>query len=428
MCCLTLRHVTSRAFDQPEICMTTHLDDLFDEIDLEQAIDAGHVREQVHPTLPFSIYNYTDRCTWEQVWTPVTLQCRGLIVHRLTREVLARPYPKFFNSTEPDAPKFGLDDHVTVTDKMDGSLGILYPTGDGGYAIATRGSFASDQAQHATVLWQDRYADRFRPDQCMTMLFEIVYRTNRIVVDYGDLDDLVLLGSVEIATGCSFDPGDIEAHGNWPGPKTKTFYYSTFREALEAEPRSGQEGLVVRRAFSEDRVKLKQDEYVALHRILTGVTARHLWEFLAVNACWDSARPRPEKTREGFLEAQLHLSARRITEIRAVGCDWKQSYLEDVPEEFYDWVTDRVASLEKAASDARKQLMSEFSRTVAQLTDAGLDHAMRENRHEFVKAARATSENWLLLMRVLDGQEADTWCWLQCYPDAERPFRTEDAA
>lgn len=405
--------------------MTTYLDELFEIADLEEEINAGHIRVQHHPMLPYSIHNYTEKAVYARHWNPVTLQCRGLIVHHYTREVLARPYPKFFNHNEPDAPKFGLDDHVTVTDKMDGSLGILYPTGDGGYAIATRGSFASDQAQHATVLWQDRYADRFRPDQCMTMLFEIVYRTNRIVVDYGDLDDLVLLGSVEIATGCSFDPGDIEAHGNWPGPKTKTFYYSTFREALEAEPRSGQEGLVVRRAFSEDRVKLKQDEYVALHRLITGVTARHIWEFLAVNDCWDHARPRVGEPQAKYLERRLKLSQQRITEIRAVDDeDWKKAYLQGVPEEFRQWVLEQIADLETGMAAVRSQLDLDFLNTVAACKPSLTFDQLRsrEHRSEFVRAAQATTENWRMMLSLLDGNEIQTWCWLEVYPKAERPF------
>ncbi len=136
----------------------TKLDDLFDLIDLEQAIEAGFVRTQVHPTLPLTIFNYTELAAYEGVWTPVTKQCRGLIVHTDTGEVRARPFRKFMNHGQDGAHAGSHDDAVIVTDKQDGSLGILFPTGDGGHAVATRGSFASEQAQHATVLWQERYA------------------------------------------------------------------------------------------------------------------------------------------------------------------------------------------------------------------------------------------------------------------------------
>ena len=133
--------------------MTT-LDDLFDLEDLAQAIDGGYVRVQSHPDLPLRILNYTEKATYERVWNPVTLTCRGLIVND-SGKVVARPFRKFFNYGEPSAPALDLDAEVVVTDKCDGSLGILYPLGDGRYGVATRGSFTSVQAQHATKVWQE---------------------------------------------------------------------------------------------------------------------------------------------------------------------------------------------------------------------------------------------------------------------------------
>lgn len=131
-------------------------------------------------------------------------------------------------------------------------LAILnYNDGDGS-AIATRGSFTSDQAVYATALWKQRYRDVFTPQPGMTYLFEIIYPANRIVVDYKGASDLFLLGAIEIESGCSFGPHESEAFGDWPGPRATVFYYETFADALAAEPRPGAEGIVIRRAFSED--------------------------------------------------------------------------------------------------------------------------------------------------------------------------------
>lgn len=406
----------------------TQLDDLFDLIDLEQAVEAGFVRTQTHPSLPFTIYNYSEKATFGRVWTPVTRQCRGLIVHTPTGEILARPFPKFMNYTEPGASEVSLDDPVTVTDKMDGSLGVLYPTGDGGWAIATRGSFTSEQAQHATAIWQERYADRFTPAPGMTYLFEIVYPGNRIVVDYGALDDLVLLGSVEIATGISFDPGETEAHGNWPGPTTQTFYYSTFRDALEAPPRPGQEGLVVRRAFSESRIKLKQAEYVELHRILTNVTARSLWEYLAVNTCWEQAHPRTEEAPEAYLTRRLKMDPARIREIRAIGPDWMAIYLKGVPEEFREWVETTVESLAFNALRLAWGAYADYLRICPSGQRGHLRGEDRAARTQFVRDAQTIGEHWRILMAIADNEEIHTWAWGEVYPAVERPFRTVSEA
>src|SRR4051794_37639043 len=282
--------------------MHPHLSELLDLGALDRALGQGYVREQVHPALPYKILNYTEKAQFERVWDAVTRQCRGLVVDGDLR-VLARPYAKFFNFAEHPEGSFDLGARVVVTDKMDGSLGILVPTPDG-YEIATRGSFSSDQAQHATKVWQERYAGtEVRPD--VTYLFEIIYSSNRIVIDYGDLDDLVLLGGVEIRTGLPVAAADLP----WAGPKVPTFDFPTLGAALAAPPRAGAEGFVLRFPdHDHTMIKIKQDDYVALHRIITGINARMVWEGLS----------------EG----------RTVAEI----CD-------GLPDEFHDWVRNVEADL-----------------------------------------------------------------------------------
>ncbi|MFD7669071.1 RNA ligase [Streptomyces sp. NPDC059788] len=175
--------------------MHPHIGGLFDPALLARSLDGGYVREQTHPTLPLRILNYTEKAQFEREWNEVTRQCRGLITDRQGR-ILTRPYARFFNYSEHPEGTFSLDEKVVVTDKLDGSLGILYPLPDDGYAIATRGSFASGQAVHATKSWQERYADTAQIKPGVTYLFEIIFPENRIVCDYGTLDDLVSAASM----------------------------------------------------------------------------------------------------------------------------------------------------------------------------------------------------------------------------------------
>jgi RNA ligase len=261
--------------------MTTRLGDLFDLTLLDQMTAEGYVRVQRHPTLPLSIYNYTEKAQYGSVWNDVTLRCRGLIVDAASGTVLARPFAKFFNHGQPDAPLLDPSDEVVVTDKADGSLGVLHPLPEGGFAVATRGSFDSTQARHANQVWRARYADRFAPPPGVTVLFEIIYPDNRIVIDYAGLDDLVLLGGVEIATGRTV-PVD-----GWPGPIVETFAYPTLADALAAPPRDNREGLVVHRLKDDVRVKVKYEDYLRLHRIVTGLNARKVWESLLTPAGFD---------------------------------------------------------------------------------------------------------------------------------------------
>jgi RNA ligase len=254
--------------------MRPHLSDLFDPADLTDAVADGHVRRQAHSALPLEILNYTERAQFEQAWTPVTLKCRGLIADQ-SGEIVARPWAKFFNYGDPLAGVLDLNAKAEVTDKLDGSLGILYPAGDG-WAIATRGSFTSEQAIHATEVLRDRYWG-FGPPNGMTVLFEIVYPANRIVCDYGATDDLMLLGAVDIATGEAVGPDWISG---WWGPQAETFAADTLAEALALPPRANVEGIVVRLVDSGVMVKIKQPDYVELHKIVTGMNARVVWEQL----------------------------------------------------------------------------------------------------------------------------------------------------
>ena len=83
------------------------------------------------------IWNYTPRVQFGKHWTEETLMARGLITD-LEGNVVARPFKKFFNLGEHqgDLPI----EEFNVTEKLDGSLGIVYKR-DGIPYLATRGRF-----------------------------------------------------------------------------------------------------------------------------------------------------------------------------------------------------------------------------------------------------------------------------------------------
>lgn len=347
---------------------TTTLAAMFPPGALDRAVADGLVRAQVHPALPLTIWNYTEKCTYANAWDEVTLACRGLISDA-SGAVLARPLVKFFNHGQPGAAEIGLDEPVVVTDKADGSLGIVYPTPDGP-AVATRGSFASDQARHATALLRERYPD-WTPPAGLTVLVEIIYPGNRIVVDYGRLDDLMLLGAVEIATGRSCTP---DAVPDWPGPVVETFAYATFRDALAAPARPGREGLVVHALGPDTRIKLKYPEYVDLHRVVTGLNARVVWAALGGGAT--------------------------VAEIA-----------EPLPDEFHPWVTDLATRLTAALAELEKRVAAAHDQIVAGLPEgwSRKDYAMIAGRHELRG----------FLFAHLDGKAYRRQLWEELKPGAD---------
>lgn len=404
-----------------------NLSDLMDPTLLDEMLAGGYVRLQVHPSAPYTIVNYTEKAQWERVWNDVTRQCRGLIFDRVTGEVMARPFPKFFNHGEPDAPHLE-EGPIRVYDKLDGSLGILYRTPhppllslaaglsdqdadkirakiesatierplileDGmevtftaGYAIATRGSFTSDQAQWATQ-WLDNVRDEFTLTLTdgVTYLFEILYPQNRIVVDYGGKEALVLLDIVDNETG---QPRP-DLYDTWPGERVEQFEYGTVLDVLAQEPRENSEGFVIFHENTGHRVKVKYDEYVRLHKLLTGVTARTVWELL--------------------------VAGKSVEEMVGTG----------IPDEFHDWLTKTAAQLQEAHDTLVMNVNETYEVMCGRAREKLTDKDPHEARKTFAGLAQAQPDRAALFM-LYDGNDAkvDKYAWQRIKPAADKPYNT----
>lgn len=256
----------------------TYLDEVLNPSELSEMINQGYVQVRHHPDYPYVIFCYTKQAMFERKWNNTTMTCRGLIVNENTGEVLARPFKKFFNMGEPDAPTVEHGDWVTVYDKLDGSLGIAYETPDGP-AIATKGSFVSDQAVKATELLRTKYP-LYQHDDINTDLFEIIYPENRIVLDYGDEESLRYLGSVNIADGEDYWNGLLLRYYNIP---RNHFLVSGEWCHIQSDlnmNRPNSEGYVIHNEDKGYRLKMKQQDYLELHKVMTGLNERQIWEWM----------------------------------------------------------------------------------------------------------------------------------------------------
>jgi RNA ligase len=238
-------------------------------------ISKGYVK-RVDNGCGLYLYNYSDKAQYDKVWNEVTLNCRGLILDK-DFNVIARPYKKFFNYNEFNEVESGFSGSVEVTDKVDGSLGILYKF-KGKFSFATRGSFTSEQAIKALEIFNFRYLKNFKYNPEITYLFEIVYPENRIVVDYSGVEDLILLGGVYKESGKIISAKDLD----WSGPKVTYFDYQTFDEVLNSPSRNGAEGYVIRFLDSDLMVKYKEEEYARIHWLISNISERRVWEALSM--------------------------------------------------------------------------------------------------------------------------------------------------
>lgn len=265
----------------------TKLFDLFPEVDFAYNRELGNITIRQHKDFEnLLIANYTDQVAFARDWNPVTKVCRGLIWDDNTFEVLARPFPKFFNFDEPEAPRI-LDDQVVwhYANKFDGSLGIVYRV-NGHLLMATRGSFHSEQAALGTKLLSEMSGfelDNLHKwiDWGYTPLFEICGPDNRIVLRY-DENFLARLGYIKIDEG-TFVP-----------PNTDFWGRRTMRELLGDLSRENSEGWVV--WLSHDKpLKIKQADYIELHRMVSNLTKKEVWRQLRAGTYNDYAQHLPDE-------------------------------------------------------------------------------------------------------------------------------------
>ncbi len=151
-------------------------------------------------------------------------RCRGLVADDTTGRIVGLPLPKFFNLAEhatgsPYAPPLP-DEPFEVYDKVDGSLAVVFHYA-GRWHAASKGSFTSSQA-----VWAQRRldaADTTGLAPGTTYLAEMLYPANRIVVNYGERRDLVLLAvfgpdGTEVPSPRPPPPGRPSAASSAPGP------------------------------------------------------------------------------------------------------------------------------------------------------------------------------------------------------------------
>ena len=347
---------------------------------INKLIDDGYVNVVKHPTDELFIYNYTPRAQYENKWVeyPEIRKYRGLILDS-SGKIIGKPFDKFHNLEEysengnigrlPDYSDF------EVYDKLDGSLGISYKY-SGGVAIATRGSFTSDQSLWSTNYLNEKYPD-FNPPDDLTFLFEILYKENRIVVDYG-YEGLVLLSVFRKDQELSREEVEVISKEYGFELVEKFDGIKDFNNIRNLYARDNAEGFVVK--FDNGlRVKLKYKEYCRLHKIVTGINSKIIWEMLKENKDFDEI-------------------------------------LDHVPDEFYDWVKSTKNSIQERYESVIKSA-EEKKESIKDLT-------RKEQAEIILRDCRNYSG---VVFSLLDNRldKAKEISWKLSKPENDKPFKEQ---
>lgn len=342
---------------------------------LNTYIDNGLIISNKHPEYDLWILNYSPKTQSKKNWDAYTLSCRGLIIDGVGN-IIARPFTKFFNLGEHDSSEIDMSKKFDVFEKVDGSLIILfYYEKRMEWIVASRGSFISEQSVEARKLIGRGMYDHFDIDY--TYLFEYIAPNNRIVVNYGNLIDLVLLAKIETKTGDEKQYDELYA-------KYAKYFTIVKKHIVKIENLSdlkkleedNKEGFVVR--FEDGfRVKVKFDEYVRLHGILTNVSNITVWEHLMNNYDFDSL-------------------------------------IDRVPDEFYGWLNKTKKILQSEYDEIERLAMKDFIRIyhINQITD----------RKDFAMEAIKTNYR-SILFRLYDKRPYDEIIWKSIRPKFSKPFK-----
>lgn len=234
-------------------------------------------------TLTSVCYNIADSEFWKQ---PLALECRGSVFDA-TGKCVARPFEKFFNLGENDSVRpdvlSGL--RFDAYEKRDGSL--LFPVQiHERIVFKTRKTFRSDLAIYVNAWSRIRvpYLD-FCTDLIehgFTPLFEWTSPSNRIVLDYGQSQRLVVLAARHIESGLYMSDRMLSRlASDYQIPIIQKADFENLQAVKEAcLTQKDIEGWVL--VFENGlRVKCKTRYYHQLHRIKTWMSERDIAELCA---------------------------------------------------------------------------------------------------------------------------------------------------
>ena len=200
---------------------------------------------------------------------------------------------------------------------------------------------------------------------------------NRIVVDYGNMYDLVLLTAIETASSFELAYDDLlRIYSKYFTVVKKYDLTINNLNDLKRLEEDNKEGFVVK--FEDGfRVKVKFTEYVRLHGILTNVSNLTIWEHLKSNYNFDEL-------------------------------------LDRVPDEFYDWLQKTVNVLQTKFNDIEREALKEFQ-TIYYVNGI-------TERPAF--AAQATKSDLRgILFKLYDKRSYSEIIWKMIRPVYSKPFK-----
>ncbi len=334
------------------------------------------IYKQKHPQLSLFIWNYTPEVQYGDLWNvnPLIARCRGLVTDT-NGLVICHCIPKFFNYEQLNPDQIPNEEYE-ISKKMDGSyISMFNYTNE--WIFASRGSFTSDQAILAKKIFNEKYSN-IELNQNINYIMELIGPDNRIVCEYEN-NDLILLTAFETVFG-----HELSIYNN-------TYYVNTFNgfhrvlryqstgdfNYLKSIISDEEEGFVIRFKLSGKRMKIKGEKYIELHRIITNISNKTIWECLSKNENMDKI-------------------------------------IELLPDEYYNWFNNVVAEIKAEYKHVEDTTLDWFKYIMTSYNNP--------DKKIFAREALKSPFN-AILFKLYDNKPYEYIIWKMIKPELEKPFR-----
>ena len=248
---------------------------------LQEEVKNGYVVSHRHSSLPITNYTYSRLTEQENHWNEITLRTRGLILDSNGRIIFNCP-SKFFNFQQNNFANDTYErikDDFKIYEKLDGSAIWVVNDSEYGFVVSSKSSFTSEHAEWAKEIIEQKFKEKdsiFKEGICYC--FELIHPENRIVVDYGEEKTLKLWG-LKTQSGETIELEDNTIDTSYfETPK----FLGTNNDKAIIDNYINQKNVegVVLKGIGDDRIKIKSQTYLELHRIKTDCTPNRILELL----------------------------------------------------------------------------------------------------------------------------------------------------
>lgn len=310
---------------------------------------------------PYEIGSFAKDRGIEDLWNyenGFLKECRSLVIDTVNDDLALTPFPKFLNLNEmPETSEERVSelirnaDTVEFSDKLDGSMqsarwyrGSLLMSGS--KALDPNKSFQLRDGMDF-LKSHDGYLDMLSNNRAWTFVFEWISPNDAHVVRYSpDQTGLYLVGCRNSHTGDEIGYSEMIELGRSYGVPTTEVFDTSLGEvlgSLDSKTSDEAEGFVI--SIDGYRVKVKYDDYVSMHRILSEVSSPKVIIQNIADGRWDDFISKvPESHRDRVMSI-----ADRVFDYQMDRSNRIHEYLDTVNEMGFStmkdamiWITDNV--------------------------------------------------------------------------------------